>query len=58
VAADRRYGRDDRLAARIFLHACRLRFPHPITGAEVQVESPLPGDLADALAGLGAPGGE
>jgi 23S rRNA pseudouridine1911/1915/1917 synthase len=35
---------------RQFLHAARLRFPHPVTGAEVDVKSPLPEDLARALA--------
>jgi 23S rRNA pseudouridine1911/1915/1917 synthase len=57
VAADARYGRADGLAPRTFLHATRLRFTHPITGAEVAVESPLPEDLADALARLGEPVG-
>ncbi len=57
VAADRRYGRDDGLAPRTFLHAARLRFTHPITGAEVLVESPLPADLSEALARLGEPAG-
>lgn len=31
---------------RQFLHACRLRFPHPETGRQVEVISPLPSDLA------------
>jgi 23S rRNA pseudouridine1911/1915/1917 synthase len=35
---------------RQFLHAARLAFPHPFGGEEVDVESPLPADLADALA--------
>jgi 23S rRNA pseudouridine1911/1915/1917 synthase len=34
---------------RQFLHAAALRFPHPVTGDEVQVSSPLPEDLAAAL---------
>jgi 23S rRNA pseudouridine1911/1915/1917 synthase len=34
---------------RQFLHARRLRFTHPLTGAEVDVTSELPGDLAAAL---------
>jgi 23S rRNA pseudouridine1911/1915/1917 synthase len=34
------------------LHAHRLSFPHPRTGAEVTVESPLPADLTDYLADL------
>jgi 23S rRNA pseudouridine1911/1915/1917 synthase len=35
---------------RQFLHASRLRFPHPLTSEEVEVSSPLPEDLAAALA--------
>jgi 23S rRNA pseudouridine1911/1915/1917 synthase len=34
---------------RQFLHAERLSFPHPVTGATVDVVSPLPADLAAAL---------
>jgi 23S rRNA pseudouridine1911/1915/1917 synthase len=34
---------------RQFLHANRLRFAHPVTGARLEVESPLPDDLAAAL---------
>jgi 23S rRNA pseudouridine1911/1915/1917 synthase len=39
--------------ARHFLHATEVRFPHPSTGSEVHVVSPLPDDLAEALAKLG-----
>jgi 23S rRNA pseudouridine1911/1915/1917 synthase len=39
-----RYGLD-----RQFLHAARLTFPHPVTGAEVDVHSELPADLVAAL---------
>jgi 23S rRNA pseudouridine1911/1915/1917 synthase len=35
---------------RQFLHAARLSFEHPFTGAPVEVSSPLPADLAAALA--------
>ena len=35
---------------RQFLHAARLRFPHPQTGEEIDVSSPLPADLEQALA--------
>ena len=35
---------------RQFLHAARLAFAHPVTGAPVDVSSPLPPDLAAALA--------
>lgn len=31
------------------LHAWRLAFPHPITGAPVQVHAPVPGDFARLL---------
>ena len=34
---------------RQFLHARRLRFAHPVTGAEIDVRSELPPDLAAAL---------
>ena len=34
---------------RQFLHATRLRFPHPVTGEEVDATSPLPADLGQAL---------
>jgi 23S rRNA pseudouridine1911/1915/1917 synthase len=34
---------------RQFLHAARLVFEHPITGSAIEVDSPLPGDLQEAL---------
>jgi 23S rRNA pseudouridine1911/1915/1917 synthase len=34
---------------RQFLHAARLAFAHPVTGAAIDVASPLPPDLAAAL---------
>lgn len=34
---------------RQFLHACRLSFEHPVTGAELDLRSPLPDDLERAL---------
>jgi 23S rRNA pseudouridine1911/1915/1917 synthase len=34
---------------RQFLHAARLAFDHPVTGARVDVSSPLPADLEAAL---------
>lgn len=37
---------------RQFLHACRLRFEHPITGEQLEFVSSLPPDLARALEGL------
>lgn len=51
VAGDPVYGAAGDLGLeRQFLHAHRLRFPHPRSGAEVDVTSPLPDDLALALA--------
>lgn len=40
---------------RVWLHARRLRFRHPITAGAVQVDAPLPTDLRDSLASLGPP---
>jgi 23S rRNA pseudouridine1911/1915/1917 synthase len=49
VAGDPVYGRPQELGLeRQFLHAARLAFTHPFTGARVDVESPLPEDLQAA----------
>jgi 23S rRNA pseudouridine1911/1915/1917 synthase len=37
---------------RLMLHAHRLVFPHPETGAEVAVEAPIPADFEDVLLAL------
>jgi 23S rRNA pseudouridine1911/1915/1917 synthase len=51
VSGDPTYGvKGDLGLERQFLHAHRLRFPHPASGDELDLESPLPGDLAQALA--------
>jgi 23S rRNA pseudouridine1911/1915/1917 synthase len=51
VAGDPEYGAPGRHGLkRQFLHATRMAFDHPVTGARVEVESPLPGDLEAALA--------
>jgi 23S rRNA pseudouridine1911/1915/1917 synthase len=50
VAGDPTYGvAGDLGLERQFLHAARLAFEHPVTGAAVDVSSPLPPDLAAAL---------
>jgi 23S rRNA pseudouridine1911/1915/1917 synthase len=50
VSGDVQYGvRGDLGLERQFLHAHRLAFRHPVTGAEVDVGSPLPTDLEAAL---------
>jgi len=38
--------------ARPFLHSHRLAFDHPLTGERIELEDPLPADLADALSEL------
>ena len=51
VAGDPTYGvRGELGLERQFLHAARLAFEHPFTGAPVDVRSPLPADLEAALA--------
>ena len=50
VVGDRVYGVPDPELRRQFLHAWRLAFPHPVTGEQVEAESPLPADLQAALA--------
>ena len=63
VAGDRRYGDfpfNRELKARfglkrMFLHARRMEVEHPITGARMVFEAPLPPELTDALARMGIP---
>jgi 23S rRNA pseudouridine1911/1915/1917 synthase len=51
VSGDAQYGvKGDLGLARQFLHAYRLRFAHPVTAREIDVSSPLPADLEEALA--------
>jgi 23S rRNA pseudouridine1911/1915/1917 synthase len=50
VAGDPEYGRPGALGlSRQFLHAEHLAFTHPVTGATIDVRSPLPADLDAAL---------
>jgi 23S rRNA pseudouridine1911/1915/1917 synthase len=50
VVGDPEYGTAGRLGLeRQFLHAARLAFDHPVTGARIDVSSPLPADLREAL---------
>ena len=39
----------NRLAPRLMLHAAQLIFPHPITGREISIDSPLPDDFQRCL---------
>ena len=54
VLGDPEYGRGRGLPGldRQFLHARRIAFEHPVTGAPVDLSSPLPDDLAAALGKL------
>jgi 23S rRNA pseudouridine1911/1915/1917 synthase len=50
VAGDPEYGTAGVLGLeRQFLHSARMTFRHPITGEPIDVESPLPDDLARVL---------
>jgi 23S rRNA pseudouridine1911/1915/1917 synthase len=50
VAGDPEYGTAGLFGLeRQFLHAARLAFPHPATGDRVEVRSPLPAELREAL---------
>ena len=58
VVGDRVYGRPAPSGidpGRVWLHARRLRFDHPVTGRLLDLTSPLPTDLASSLDTLGAP---
>jgi len=50
LLGDRLYGKASPLIARQALHAARLEIDHPVTGARMRFESPLPEDLQAALA--------
>ena len=52
VVGDARYGTPDKRlgSGRFFLHAFKLAFAHPVTGARVEFTSPLPEDLRSYLA--------
>jgi 23S rRNA pseudouridine1911/1915/1917 synthase len=54
IVGDGAYGGAGDEAARVglkrpFLHSCRLVLAHPMTGERIDLEEPLPPDLADAL---------
>lgn len=46
IIGDKKYGAKSDPARRLGLHACKLRFKHPVTGVEMRFESPLPKELA------------
>jgi 23S rRNA pseudouridine955/2504/2580 synthase len=64
IVGDVRYGdesRDKALSARLktpkrlYLHAHRLSFPHPLTGVTIDLEAPLPAAFGELMVGDGAP---
>ena len=55
IVGDSVYGRGGPPAPRQMLHAWRLRFDHPITGATVEVEAAPPADFAACAAAVGVP---
>lgn len=46
IVGDKKYGANSDPVKRLGLHACALRFPHPVTGAEMFFESPMPRELS------------
>ena len=57
LVGDLTYGADPALAqkahlTRQWLHAVRLAFAHPVTGARIEFSSPYPADLENALGAL------
>jgi 23S rRNA pseudouridine1911/1915/1917 synthase len=54
VVGDATYGGDRQplRPGRPFLHACRLAFDHPVTGARLEFSEALPPDLQDVLTAL------
>ncbi len=49
VVGDKTYGKGSELIGRQFLHAHRLRFRLPSSGKVIELVSPLPDDLTEAL---------
>jgi 23S rRNA pseudouridine1911/1915/1917 synthase len=53
VVGDAVYGVADPALGRQFLHAAHLGFTHPFSGARLELDSPLPGELQAAIDALG-----
>jgi len=60
IAGDTKYGNAElnrtlkrQGLKRMFLHSARLEMRHPLTGAELKIEAPLPADLQNFLDSLG-----
>jgi 23S rRNA pseudouridine1911/1915/1917 synthase len=46
IVGDKKYGARTDPVKRLALHACALKFPHPVTKKELRFSSPLPKELA------------
>ena len=51
IVGDGRYGARTDPIKRVALHACLLRFAHPVTGAALKFVSPLPGEMGRLCSG-------
>jgi 23S rRNA pseudouridine1911/1915/1917 synthase len=51
IVGDRKYGASADFKRRIRLHACSLSFPHPASGKNITVESPMPKGFLQLKAG-------
>lgn len=57
IVGDATYGGKLLPGVRLMLHAASLSFKHPITGADLVIESPIPSDFEACRARLAAAGG-
>lgn len=57
IVGDRLYGsrRQSTLPDRLFLHMSRMTLPHPVTGEQLRVDSPLPAELHSILSYMRRP---
>ena len=53
ILGDDLYGLTGPWIARQALHAAALELTHPVTGAPLRVEAPLPADVLEAMRRLG-----
>ncbi len=51
IVGDRKYGASAEFIRRVRLHAYSLSFPHPVTGKDINVESPMPGGFLNVKEG-------
>ncbi len=49
LVGDERYGATDLALPRPALHSCHIRLLHPLTGEEIDIEAPMPEDMASLM---------